>query len=164
MGEEIGKGQQLDRGQSRDQQDDRQNTDGHCAARRSRGDPLTQKQAGQKQPGQQNRFRHSGQHLHGAGHGRGEQGFAAIAPGTLRQQDDPGQPAQSDLMVRPHQARQIQPVKRVNQAGQTRGETVLHPPIRQKIHAQSAEEEMRQVEQTQRPRQRQQQINQRWRI
>src|SRR5262245_60111684 len=115
-------------------------------------------------PGENNQFGHSRKHLEG-GDKRGEHDLSpAATPRLFDQRHHPGHPSQRDGVIRPDQTRERRSVDDVGEPGKAGSEASASPTMRQQIHAQPAEQQMAKTKITQRPRKRENQVNERERV
>ena len=113
------------------------------------------------EPGEHDDFRRAGEHLHRADQRGHDELSSAFAHAAFHRQHDPREQAESGDVVWPHERLLHQAVEGVGHAGDGGGEGQAGPASRDGIGTESTQPEMQQHERAQRPRQRQEQVNQR---
>ena len=168
MLQQFEEGEQLRGGESAHESHHSNEAGGHAPVPAPRGSApkrLPHHHRAQEQPGEQDDLRRSGHHLHSTGQsGDGEMAAPTFTPCPFDQPHHPRHPAERGDVVRPEQAVDRQSVEGEGQAGDARAETAAGPALREHEHAGSAQHKMREREKIQRPRQRQQQVDERRRI
>ena len=161
MLEQVEKRQKLRSAQREHEHGQRAESPEELPARRPRFQPLSSPHHAEEHPGEEDDLWCAGQHLHRGGQRREGEGASAFAPADFRRAHDPGHPAQRRDVVRPHQRIERETIEGKRDAGHRRARAAARPTKGQPVHAHPGQPEMREAEGIQRPRHREQQVEQR---
>src|SRR6266511_271284 len=161
MSQELQKGQQQDYSQTRDRQHHDQEPLERDADRHFSKNTSANPETSRNEPGNHDDLGWSRQHLPRARHRGGCHEPASLLPGALGCPHDERHPSQRSHAMRPHQRTQRDAVKGKRDPGHRSRQPVPRPATRQKIHSESRQKQMRQTENSQRPGERQEQVEQR---
>src|SRR6266545_5381576 len=161
MFQELQKRQQQDYGQTRDRQHHHQELLERDADRHFPKNTSANPETSRNEPGNQDDLGWSRQHLPRARHRGGCHESASLLPGALGCPHDERHPSQRSHAMRPHQRTQRDAVKGKRDSGYRSRQPIPRPTTRQKIHSESRQKQVRQTENSQRPGERQEQVEQR---